>query len=229
MCGGKAVVELKGVHKTYDLGAGRRVVALRGVDLTVREGEFVAVMGPSGSGKSTMLAVAGLLTRPSAGEVRVNGQRVDGLDDDARASLRCRVFGYLFPFAALWPSLTALENVLLPPVLAGTRSADDAPRALALLEEVGVAHLADRLPHQMSAGEQRRVALARALMNRPRVLLADEPTAALDADTAGRVIERLARLPEEGTAVVAVTHDPHLAARAHRVVRMAAGLVDMEG
>ncbi|GAB6932264.1 ABC transporter ATP-binding protein [Calditerricola satsumensis] len=224
-----AVVELTGVHKAYDLGEGRRVVALRGVDLTVGEGEFVAVTGPSGSGKSTLLAIAGLLTRPSAGEVRVDGQRVDELDDDARASLRNHAFGYLFPFAALWPSLTALENVLLPRVLAGTRTTDDATRALALLEEVGVAHLADRLPHQMSAGEQRRVALARALANRPRVLMADEPTANLDTDTAERVIERLARLPEEGTAVVAVTHDPHLAARADRVVRMVAGCVEAEG
>jgi putative ABC transport system ATP-binding protein len=209
-------LEARGLVKTFGEGA-TRVRALRGVDITVGEGEFVAIMGPSGSGKSTLLHVLGGLDRPDAGETFINGRRYDDLDDKALTRLRGEVFGFVFQFFNLLPTLTAAENVLLPALVAGEDPARYAGRVDELLALVGLAGRAGHRPSEMSGGEQLRVAIARALLRRPRVLLADEPTGNLDSTSGHIVLGLLRRLVDDGQTVVMVTHDAGAAALADRV------------
>ncbi|SCF31767.1 putative ABC transport system ATP-binding protein [Micromonospora viridifaciens] len=220
------VLELRDVHRTH--GAGEAAVhALRGVSLTVRAGELVAVMGPSGSGKSTLLALAGGLDRPSSGEVLVEGESLGGLAARELARLRRRRIGYVFQDLNLLGSLTAVENVALPLELdgAGVRAARKA--ALAALAEVDVAALAERFPDQMSGGQQQRVAIARALVGERRLVLADEPTGALDSQAGEAVLHLLRRRVDAGAAGVLVTHEARHAGWADRVVFLRDGrLVD---
>ncbi|MFD2764586.1 ABC transporter ATP-binding protein [Micromonospora eburnea] len=199
--------------------------ALRGVSLTVRAGELVAVMGPSGSGKSTLLALAGGLDRPSAGEVLVEGESFGGLTARELARLRRRRIGYVFQDLNLLGSLTALENVALPLELdgAGVRTARRAARAA--LDEVGVAALGDRFPDQMSGGQQQRVAIARALVGERRLVLADEPTGALDSQAGEAVLHLLRRRVDAGAAGVLVTHEARHAGWADRVVFLRDGVL----
>jgi putative ABC transport system ATP-binding protein len=202
-----------------DFGEGQvEVRALRGVDLAVADGEFLAIMGPSGSGKSTLLHILGGLDRPTAGSVALDGRRYDDLDDRALTRLRGEVFGFVFQFFNLLPTLTAAENVVLPALVAGERPADHAERVDELLELVGLAGRAEHRPSELSGGEQQRVAIARALLRRPRVLLADEPTGNLDSTSGRIVLTLLRRLVDEGQTVVMVTHDAAAAALADRVV-----------
>ncbi|MEU2611518.1 ABC transporter ATP-binding protein [Micromonospora sp. NPDC007271] len=218
------VLELRDVRRTH--GAGEAVVhALRGVSLTVRAGELVAVMGPSGSGKSTLLALAGGLDRPSGGEVLVEGEALGGLAARELARLRRRRIGYVFQDLNLLGSLTAVENVALPLELdgAGVRAARKA--ALAALAEVGVAGLADRFPDQMSGGQQQRVAIARALVGERRLVLADEPTGALDSQAGEAVLHLLRRRVDAGAAGVLVTHEARHAGWADRVVFLRDGVL----
>jgi putative ABC transport system ATP-binding protein len=212
-----AVLQARGIVREF--GEGQvRVRALRGVDLRVAEGEFLAIMGPSGSGKSTLLHILGGLDRPTAGTVALDGRRYDDLADRQLTRLRGQEFGFVFQFFNLLPTLTAAENVLLPALVAGERPAEHAQRVDELLELVGLADRAAHRPSELSGGEQQRVAIARALLRRPHVLLADEPTGNLDSASGHAVLALLRTLVDDGQTVVMVTHDAGAAALADRVV-----------
>jgi putative ABC transport system ATP-binding protein len=204
------------------------VHALRGVDIKVGDGEFVAIMGPSGSGKSTLLHILGALDRPSDGAVEIHGRRYDNLGDRALTRLRGEVFGFVFQFFNLLPTLTAAENVLLPALVAGEHPRAHAARVDELLGLVGLSGRAGHLPSELSGGEQQRVAIARALLRRPQVLLADEPTGNLDSAGGAVVLRLLRRLVDEGQTVVMVTHDAGAAALADRVVFLRDGQIACE-
>ncbi|MEE1651470.1 ABC transporter ATP-binding protein [Brachybacterium sp. J144] len=216
------LLELRGVTRVHGRGA-REVVALREVDLVVEAGEFVAVMGPSGSGKSTLLHLAGGLALPDAGEVRINGRSLADLSAAERALLRRDQLGYVFQELNLLPGLTALENVALPLELAGHRPRSARTAAHAALVEVGIDDLAPRLPAELSGGQSQRVAIARALIGKRRLLLADEPTGALDSTTGRDIIALLRARADAGSAVVLVTHEPRFAAWADRTVQLRDG------
>ncbi|GAA3742321.1 ABC transporter ATP-binding protein [Micromonospora maritima] len=218
------VLELRAVHRTHG-GGEAAVYALRGVSLTVAAGEMVAVMGPSGSGKSTLLALAGGLDRPTDGEVLVEGEALGGLTPRELARLRRRRIGYVFQDLNLLGSLTAVENVALPLELDGTGVRAARRLALAALREVDVAGLADRFPDQMSGGQQQRVAIARALVGERRLVLADEPTGALDSQAGEAVLHLLRRRVDAGAAGVLVTHEARHAGWADRVVFLRDGVL----
>ena len=219
-----AVLRLDAVTRVHGTGEAA-VRALDGVDLDVRAGELVAVMGPSGSGKSTLLHLAGGLDAPSTGDVVVEGTVLGGLTTKALARLRRRSIGYVFQDLNLVPALTAAENVSLPRELDGVRGRTARREALQALEDVGIAGLADRFPDDMSGGQQQRVAIARALVGQRRLVLADEPTGALDSTTGEAVMALLRRRCDEGAAGVLVTHDARHAAWADRVVFLRDGRV----
>ncbi|MET7867506.1 ABC transporter ATP-binding protein [Micromonospora taraxaci] len=218
------MLELRAVHRTHGTGPAA-VHALRGVSLAVRPGELVAVMGPSGSGKSTLLALAGGLDRPTGGEVRVEGQPLGALDRRGLAQLRRRRIGYIFQQLNLLGSLTALENVALPLELDGTSGRRARALARAALTEVGLPGLGDRFPDQLSGGQQQRVAIARALVGERRLVLADEPTGALDSQTGEAVLHLLRRRIDAGAAGVLVTHEARHAGWADRVVFLRDGVL----
>lgn len=215
------LISLKGVTRSYDSGEGQ-VFALRNVSLDLPKGEFIAVVGSSGSGKSTFLNLVSGIDRPSVGEVWVAGERIDQWNEDQLARWRRRTLGVVFQFFQLLPTLTALENVLLPMSLAGKT---DTAHAYALLTNVGLAERMEHLPTMLSGGEQQRVAIARALANNPPLLIADEPTGNLDERTGRDIMAILRALPSRGTSVLMVTHDARLAAQADRIVQMANGEV----
>ncbi|HTK47045.1 MAG TPA: ABC transporter ATP-binding protein [Gemmatimonadaceae bacterium] len=216
------IVEARDLVREYRMGDDR-VRALRGVTLTVGEGEYVAIVGPSGCGKSTLLNLLGVIDRPTSGTVTIAGERVDGLSDARATDFRLHRIGFVFQRFYLMQALTASENVELPLAEAGLGRAERRARALELLEYVGLGGRARHRPAQLSGGEQQRVAIARALANRPALLLADEPTGELDARTGADMIALLARLNADGTTIVVVTHDEQLARAAKRVVHMRDG------
>ncbi len=219
------ILEFDDVVKSFGSGL-TEVRALRGVTLAVEEGEFVAVMGPSGCGKSTLLHLAGALESPSAGSVRVGGRELAGLDAAARGELRRNDVGYVFQRLNLIPSLTAIENVMLPLELAGASHRHVRDLAIDSLATVGLTERLDRYPDDFSGGQQQRIAIARAIVGERRLLLADEPTGSLDTAGGDEVIELLAALPKEhGTAVVLVTHEPRFASWADRFVFLRDGRV----
>jgi putative ABC transport system ATP-binding protein len=217
-----AVVRLADVEKTYRMGE-VEVHALRGVSIDLRYGEMVAIMGASGSGKSTMLNMIGTLDRPTSGQYLLDGEPVSELDEEDLAELRNRKIGFVFQSFHLLPRLTAVANVELPMVYAGMSKKERRERARAALARVGLAEREDHLPNQLSGGQQQRVAIARAIVNDPVLLLADEPTGALDSVTTRQVMELFCRLHEQGITVVLVTHDPAIAKYAQRVVTFADG------
>jgi putative ABC transport system ATP-binding protein len=219
-----AVLEAKALAKTYDSG-GVDVLALRGVDLAVEPGEFVAVMGPSGCGKSTFLHLLGGLDRPTAGEVVLSGTRIDSLSETRRAQLRRTQIGFVFQFFNLISNLSAAGNVELAARVAGASAAEGRVRRTELLERLGVSDKADALPAHLSGGQQQRVALARALVNRPAVVFADEPTGNLDSESAQEVLALLRSARDDGQTIVLVTHDARVAASADRIVTLRDGLV----
>ena len=217
----------KGLGQTYRSG-GRPLTVLRDIDLEIAPEEFVAIIGPSGSGKTTLLGLLAGLDRPSAGSVSIDGRELGGLTEDDRAKFRATNVGFVFQTFQLIPTLTAVENVLVPLELsaAGANGGGVRARAADLLSRVGLGDRLDHYPAQLSGGEQQRVAIARAFANRPRVLFADEPTGNLDAVTGGTIIDLLVQLNrEERTTLVLVTHDPQLASRAGRVIRLAGGSI----
>jgi lipoprotein-releasing system ATP-binding protein len=218
------VLGLDDVAKVYNPGTPAAVDVLDGASLSVAAGEIVALVAPSGAGKSTLLHVAGLLDVPTRGTVRLLGRAATDLDDGARTRLRRDTVGFIYQFHHLLPEFSALENVVLPQRAAGVGRRDAATRARELLDSVGLGHRLAHRPAELSGGEQQRVAFARALANRPRLLLADEPTGNLDPETSGRVFEiLLARVRETGLAALIATHNPDLAARMDRVLRLAGG------
>lgn len=222
----RPILEVADLCKSYRTG-GRELSVLRGVNLAIPQGETCAIIGPSGSGKTTLLGLCAGLDEATSGSVRIDGTALETLDHDARAALRNRLVGFVFQNFQLIPTLTAIENVLVPLELRGETGRQ--AEAAALLDQLG---LGDRLTHyplQLSGGEQQRVALARAFIHQPRLLFADEPTGNLDAETSGPIVERLFALNREaGTALVLVTHDPALAARAQRVITMRGGAMVSE-
>jgi putative ABC transport system ATP-binding protein len=218
------VLEARGLAKTYDTG-GTRVPALRGVDLAVRRGEFVAIMGPSGCGKSTLLNLLAGLDRPSAGEVRLDGERIDQLSEAELARLRRRRIGFVFQFFNLVPTLSVVENVELPLLLVGRRRRDARSSAIELLGDLGIGDKHGTAPARLSGGQQQRVALARALANAPDIVLGDEPTGNLDSAAARDVLGLLRAARDRGQTLLLVTHDARVAAAADRVVNLRDGLV----
>jgi putative ABC transport system ATP-binding protein len=222
-----SVLLTRSLEKTYAT-EGIDVAAVRGIDLAVEEGEFVAIMGPSGCGKSTLLHLLGGLDRPSAGEVWLRDRRVDDLAEKAWAVLRRRQIGFVFQFFNLIANLTVADNVELPALLAGSSPREARARRDQLLAELGIDELAGHVPSRISGGQQQRVALARALVNHPAVLLADEPTGNLDSASAREVMDLIRRYHDGGQTIVLVTHDPRVAAAADRVVHMRDGLVTEE-
>ena len=213
------VVEVRDLRKVYPLEGGEDVVALRGVDLTIEPGEFVAVMGPSGSGKSTFMHIVGLLDRPTSGTYAFAGHEVSALPSDALADLRSRALGFVFQAYNLLPRTTAIENVELPMVYAGIPAAERRRAALEALDAVGLAKYAQHQPNQLSGGQQQRVAIARSIVNRPQLILADEPTGALDTASSEDVMALFQRLNDErGMTVMLVTHEADVAAHARRLV-----------
>ena len=219
------VVRVENLQKVYDLGA-QQVTALGGVDLTIEPGEFVAVMGPSGSGKSTFMHIVGLLDEPTAGIYEFEGSKVEKLSSDERADIRSRRLGFVFQSYNLLPRTTARQNVELPMLYAGVPDAQRRRIALEKMQIVGVDHLADHAPNQMSGGQQQRVAIARSLVNNPGLILADEPTGALDTKTSQDVMQLFTRLNEEhGITILLVTHEPDVAAYAKRIITFRDGLV----
>ncbi|KOU94890.1 ABC transporter ATP-binding protein [Streptomyces sp. MMS21 TC-5] len=218
------VLQLERLVRTHGSGA-TEVHALRGIDLSVHPGELVAVMGPSGSGKSTLLTLAGGLDTPSSGRVLVEGTDITAASRKQLAALRRRSIGYVFQDYNLIPALTAAENVALPRELDGTSARKARSSALAALEEMGLGALADRFPDEMSGGQQQRVAIARALVGDRRLVLADEPTGALDSETGESVLALLRSRCDAGAAGILVTHEPRFAAWADRVVFLRDGSV----
>jgi putative ABC transport system ATP-binding protein len=210
-----ALIEARSLVKTYRMG-GQVVQALNDVSLDIDEGEFVAIMGASGSGKSTLMNILGCLDRPSAGTLHLAGEAVDGLDGDALASIRNRRIGFVFQQFNLLPRTSAVDNVELPMVYAGVKPAERRSRALAALQRVGLGERAMHTPAELSGGQQQRVAIARALVNQPSLILADEPTGALDTHTSEDIMRLLAELNAQGMTIVMVTHEADIALWARR-------------
>ncbi len=219
------MIEIKDLKKTYVMGK-IEVPALRGVSARVEKGEFVAVMGPSGSGKSTLLHQAGLLDDPTSGKVILNGVDTSALSKEQKTKFRLTELGFVFQFYNLLPELNAIENVIIPKMLAGFGKDDCEPEGLKLLRTVGLEKRAGHIPSELSGGEQQRVAIARALINKPKILLADEPTANLDSKSAESVVDTFRELNKKtGQTILMVTHEPYLGKKADRIIYLKDGLV----
>ena len=218
------VLEARQLAKTYETG-GAKVLGLRGVDISIERGEFVAIMGPSGCGKSTLLNLLAGLDRPTAGEVWLDGQRIDGLNETDLARLRRRKVGFVFQFFNLVPTLSVVENVELPLLLVGRRRREARRSANDLLSDLGIPETHGAAPGRLSGGQQQRVALARALANRPDVILADEPTGNLDSAATRDVLGLFRDARDRGQTLLLVTHDPSVASAADRVITLRDGLV----
>jgi putative ABC transport system ATP-binding protein len=221
---GQPVIRVAGLGKSYETAAGP-FVALRGVDLAVAPGEYIAIMGPSGSGKSTFMNLLGCLDTPTTGDYWLAGENVAHLSGDALARLRNRTLGFVFQGFNLLPRMNLADNVALPLVYAGVGREERRARARALLDKVGLGGYADSLPARISGGQQQRVAIARALVNAPRVVLADEPTGNLDSHTSEEIMRLFGELNGEGITIVLVTHEQDIAAHARRQVRFRDGVI----
>ena len=219
-----AIIETRGLTKTFG-GNGVAVHALRGIDLTVERGEFLALIGPSGSGKSTLMAILGCLDKPSSGTYALEGERVDELSGRELALIRNEKIGFIFQQYNLLPKASVLRNVELPMLYAGVPRRERRRRALELLEKVGIPEKANVLPSKLSGGQTQRVAVARALANQPAMLLADEPTGALDQKTGHEILELFVDLNRQGHTILIVTHDLSIAALAGRRVEIEDGLI----
>ncbi|HET7601435.1 MAG TPA: ABC transporter ATP-binding protein [Gemmatimonadales bacterium] len=218
------VLRVVGLERRYDMG-GEVVHALRGVSLTIRRNEYVAIMGPSGSGKSTMMNILGCLDTPDAGEYWLNGEEVSKLGDDALARVRNREIGFVFQTFNLLPRASALHNVELPLIYAGMSASERRERAEQALVRVGLEQRMHHRPNELSGGQRQRVAIARALVNRPSILLADEPTGNLDSTTSEEIMAVFEELHDQGQTVVMVTHEPDIAAFAERIITLRDGKV----
>jgi len=228
MADGPPVIRVEGLSKQYETPAGP-FPALKDIDLVVRAGEFVAVMGPSGSGKSTLMNILGCLDRQTSGSYWLDGEDVAGLDVDRRAGLRNRVIGFVFQGFNLLPRMTLTDNVALPLVYAKLARRERNERAIAVLRQVGLGAYLDSYPNTISGGQQQRVAIARSLVNRPRLILADEPTGNLDSHTSEEIMNLFGELNAAGITIVLVTHEPDIAAHARRLVQFLDGRIVHDG
>ncbi len=222
------MLRIVGLQKTYELGGDNRVHALRGVNLNVERGCYLAIMGPSGSGKSTMLNLLGCLDRPTAGQYFLGDADVSRMDDDELSEVRGQRIGFIFQSYNLIAQLSVLENIQVPLFYQGRNLKESHDRCVELASLVGLADRLDHRPNQLSGGQQQRVAVARSLVNDPLMILADEPTGNLDSKTGAEVLDLIDRLNRGGKTIVLVTHDDRVASRAHRIIHMKDGLIDRE-
>jgi len=221
------LITIQDVWKTYQVGE-QQVHALRGLSLDISQGEYTALMGPSGSGKSTLMNVLGCLDTPTSGKYLLGGEDVGGLADDDLADIRNRRIGFVFQTFNLLPRYTALENVALPLVYAGVDKVARLERAQEVLEQVGLSDRMDHKPNELSGGQRQRVAIARAMVNRPDIILADEPTGNLDSTTSAEIMALFGAIHAAGNTVIVVTHENEIAAHTKRMVRLVDGLVDSD-
>ena len=222
------VIVVEDLWRTYDMGSEQQVQALRGVTLRIKHNEYVAIMGPSGSGKSTLMNLIGCLDTPSKGKYWLNGQLVSELDDDELARIRNKEIGFVFQTFNLLARATALHNVELPLIYNGTPSGERIERAKAALRAVNLEERMNHRPNELSGGQRQRVAIARALINRPSIILADEPTGNLDSKTGDEIMALFDDLHARGNTIVLVTHEPDIAEFAHRIVHIRDGVIDSD-
>jgi len=223
----KPIIEIKGITRNFPLG-NETVYVLKGIDLTINKGEYVALMGPSGSGKSTLMNILGCLDTPTDGSYMLNGKLVSKMHDDELAGIRNTEIGFVFQTFNLMPRTTALDNVALPMVYAGYSKADRNKRATEVLSQVGLADRMDHKPNQLSGGQRQRVAVGRALVNKPSIILADEPTGNLDSKTSTEIMGLFDEIHANGNTVILVTHEEDIAEHAHRIIRLRDGVIESD-
>ncbi len=221
------IIEIKGITRDFPLG-NEIVYVLKGIDLTINKGEYVALMGPSGSGKSTLMNILGCLDTPTAGSYMLNGKLVSEMHDDELAGIRNTEIGFVFQTFNLMPRTTALDNVALPMVYAGHSKSERNERATEVLTQVGLADRMDHKPNQLSGGQRQRVAVGRALVNKPSIILADEPTGNLDSKTSVEIMGLFNDIHANGNTVILVTHEEDIAAHAHRIIRLRDGVIESD-
>lgn len=223
----KSIIEIKGITRDFPLG-NEIVYVLKGIDLHINKGEYVALMGPSGSGKSTLMNILGCLDTPTSGSYVLNGKDVSKMEDDELAEIRNKEIGFVFQTFNLLPRTTALDNVALPMVYAGYGKEDRNKRATQVLTQVGLSDRMDHKPNQLSGGQRQRVAVARALVNHPSIILADEPTGNLDSKTSVEIMNLFDEIHANGNTVILVTHEEDIAKHAHRIIRLKDGVIESD-
>lgn len=221
------VIEIRDIIRDFPLG-NETVHVLKGIDLDIERGEYVAIMGPSGSGKSTLMNILGCLDTPTSGTYILNGQDVSKMTDDELAEIRNKEIGFVFQTFNLLPRTTALDNVALPMIYSGKSKADRVKRATKVLNDVGLADRMDHKPNQLSGGQRQRVAVGRALVNEPSIILADEPTGNLDSKTSLEIMQLFDDIHSTGNTVILVTHEEDVASHAHRIIRLRDGIVESD-
>ena len=221
------VIDIKGIVRNFQLGQ-ETVYVLKGIDLEIIRGDYIAIMGPSGSGKSTLMNLLGCLDTPTAGTYNLNGNDVSQMSDDELADIRNREIGFVFQTFNLLPRTTALDNVALPMIYAGISKKDRNTRAEEVLTDVGLADRMDHKPNQLSGGQRQRVAVGRALVNKPSIILADEPTGNLDSKTSLEIMQLFDEIHAAGNTVILVTHEEEVAEHAHRVIRLRDGVIESD-
>ncbi len=222
-----SVINIRNIKRDFPLGQ-EIVKVLKGIDLDIEKGEYVALMGPSGSGKSTLMNLLGCLDTPTSGSYQLNGEDVSDMTDDQLADIRNKEIGFVFQTFNLLPRTTALENVALPMVYAGATKKERVQRASEVLTDVGLADRMDHRPNQLSGGQRQRVAVGRALVNKPSIILADEPTGNLDSTTSIEIMALFDQIHANGNTVILVTHEEDIAAHAHRVIRLKDGMIETD-
>jgi putative ABC transport system ATP-binding protein len=219
------IIDIKGITRDFQLGS-ETVYVLKGIDLLINKGEYVALMGPSGSGKSTLMNILGCLDTPTSGSYILNGKQVSEMHDDELAEIRNKEIGFVFQTFNLMPRTTALDNVALPMVYAGFSKEARNKRATEVLTQVGLSDRMDHKPNQLSGGQRQRVAVGRALVNKPSIILADEPTGNLDSKTSIEIMKLFGEIHANGNTVILVTHEEEIAAHAHRIIRLRDGIIE---
>lgn len=221
------IIDIKGITRDFPLG-NETVHVLKGIDLVINKGEYVALMGPSGSGKSTLMNILGCLDTPTSGSYILNGKLVSEMHDNELAEIRNKEIGFVFQTFNLMPRTTALDNVALPMVYAGKSKEERNARATEVLTQVGLSDRMDHKPNQLSGGQRQRVAVARALVNKPSIILADEPTGNLDSKTSIEIMKLFGEIHANGNTVILVTHEEDIAAHAHRIIRVKDGIIEKD-